>query len=208
MFSYFFLVITSFWVLKPIKKGLFIEYYDLSGVAFGGWILTASQAELVAKILNMLVAFVAVIVFTMLSRKLHRQQLTNVFSLFIIVCLFVFSRLLLQPGDLTVWSFYLFGDLFSTLMVVTFFAFLNDSMTPDSAKRLYGIIGLGGVMGGVFGSTFVTIWFADFSTIRYLSVIVLLLLGVWVGAAVYAGRQFRSRSRQAQEVNSEIVEEH
>ena len=25
MFSYFFLIITSFWILKPIKKSLFIE---------------------------------------------------------------------------------------------------------------------------------------------------------------------------------------
>ncbi|HEC05270.1 MAG TPA: MFS transporter, partial [Thiolapillus brandeum] len=163
MFSYFFLVITGFWVLKPIKKSLFIEYYDQSGVDLWGWMLTASQAELVAKILNMVVAFGAVIVFTMLSRKLHRQQLTNVFSLFIIICLAGFSRMLLQPDDLTVWIFYLFGDLFSTLMVATFFAFLNDSMTPDSAKRLYGIIGLGGVAGGVFGSTFVTIWVVSVS---------------------------------------------
>jgi len=28
MFGYFFLVITSFWILKPIKKSLFIEFYD------------------------------------------------------------------------------------------------------------------------------------------------------------------------------------
>ena len=28
MFAYFFLVITTFWILKPIKKALFIEYYD------------------------------------------------------------------------------------------------------------------------------------------------------------------------------------
>ena len=35
MFSYFFLVITSFWILKPIKKGLFIQYYDQSGCSTG-----------------------------------------------------------------------------------------------------------------------------------------------------------------------------
>ena len=161
MFGYFFLVITSFWVLKPIKKGLFIEYYDAGGVDLGGWVLTASQAELIAKILNMLVAFLAVVVFTLLSRRLRRQKLTAVFSLFFIASLFVYSLLLRQPGDLTVWSFYLYGDLFSTLMVATFFAFLNDIMTPDSAKRLYGLIGLGGVAGGVFGSSFVTLWVSE-----------------------------------------------
>jgi len=187
MFSYFFLVITSFWVLKPIKKSLFIEYYDQSGVDLWGWMLTASQAELLAKILNMVVAFGAVIVFTMLSRKLHRQQLTNVFSLFIIICLAAFSRMLLQPDDLTVWTFYLFGDLFSTLMVATFFAFLNDSITPDSAKRLYGIIGLGGVAGGVFGSTFVTIWVASVSREAWMWVCIALVVLIMI-VATAAGR--------------------
>ena len=28
MFGYFVVVISSFWVLKPIKKSLFIEFYD------------------------------------------------------------------------------------------------------------------------------------------------------------------------------------
>ncbi|PON15230.1 hypothetical protein C2W62_24895 [Candidatus Entotheonella serta] len=31
MFSYFFLVITSFWILKPLKKALFIQFYDEQG---------------------------------------------------------------------------------------------------------------------------------------------------------------------------------
>ena len=31
MFSYFFLVITCFWILKPLKKALFVEAYDISG---------------------------------------------------------------------------------------------------------------------------------------------------------------------------------
>ena len=49
-------------------------------------------------------------------------------------------------------------------MVATFFAFVNDSVTPDAAKRLYGLIGLGGVTGGVFGSTMVRALIADVST--------------------------------------------
>ena len=76
MFSYFFLVITCFWILKPIKKGLFIEFYDQSGFYLLGTAFTAPQAELLAKILNMLVAFAAVVVFSLLSRKFQRQQLS------------------------------------------------------------------------------------------------------------------------------------
>ena len=31
MFLYFFLVIVSFWILKPIKKAIFLTYYDQTG---------------------------------------------------------------------------------------------------------------------------------------------------------------------------------
>jgi AAA family ATP:ADP antiporter len=156
MFCYFFLVITSFWILKPIKKGLFIEFYDESGIDLLGVAFSAPQAELVAKVMNMFVAFVAVVVFTVLSHRLRRQQLTYVFAAFFILCNLAFGQWLHHPADASVWSFYLFGDLYSTLMVATFFAFLNDSVTPDAAKRLYGIVGLGGVSGGVFGTSVVS----------------------------------------------------
>jgi AAA family ATP:ADP antiporter len=156
MFAYFFLVITCFWILKPLKKGLFIQYYDQSGFDLLGLSFSAAQAELLAKVLNMGVAFVAVVVFTYFSHRLRRQQLTHIFALFFIACYLLFSRWLHSPGDTAVWSFYLFGDLFSTLMVATFFSFLNDSVTPGAARRLYGLVGLGGVSGGVFGASVVS----------------------------------------------------
>ncbi len=153
MFLYFFLVITTFWILKPLKKGLFIGYYDQTGFDLMAWHLDAAQAELIAKVLNMGVAFVAVTVFTVLVRFFQREKLTYIFSAFFAVCYLLYSFVLDAPGDFTVWTFYLFGDLYSTIMVATFFAFLNDSVVPDEAKRLYGVIGLGGVLGGTFGST-------------------------------------------------------
>jgi AAA family ATP:ADP antiporter len=168
MFTYFFLVITSFWILKPIKKSLFIEYYDDAGFTLLTWTLKAAQAELLAKVLNMVVAFGAVAVFTWLARRYHRQQLTFLFTSFFIVSYAAYSTVLDHAGDTTVWSFYLFGDLFSTLMVATFFAFLNDSVTPDAAKRLYGLIGLGGVTGGVFGATAVRAFITELSNAQWL----------------------------------------
>ena len=188
MFGYFFLVITSFWILKPLKKALFIQYYDHSGVDLLSLQLTAAQAELLAKVLNMAVAFVAVVVFTALSRGLHRQQLTLVFSGFFIAGFLAFSMWLSAPEDLAVWSFYLFGDLYSTLMVATFFAFLNDSVTPDAAKRLYGLIGLGGVSGGVFGSTVVRVKIETLSYADWLWLCIGIALVIAV-VAVIAGRQ-------------------
>jgi AAA family ATP:ADP antiporter len=191
MFGYFFLVITSFWILKPLKKALFIEYYDQAGVDLWSLELNAAQAELLAKVLNMVVAFAAVIVFTALSRRLHRQQLTLVFSGLFIAGYFGFATWLAQPADLAVWSFYLFGDLYSTLMVATFFAFLNDSMTQDSAKRLYGLIGLGGVSGGVFGSTVVRVNISSLSYGDWLWLCTGIAITIAI-VAVLAGRLVRT----------------
>lgn len=185
MFSYFFLVITSFWILKPLKKSLFIEFYDKGGFDLFAWHMTGPQAELLAKVLNMGVAFVAVVVFTLLVRRFRRQQLTFIFTGFFLASYVAFTFVINQPQSITVWTFYLFGDLFSTLMVATFFAFLNDSVTPDAAKRLYGLVGLGGVVGGVFGTTTVRVLIARINTADWLWIafgLGLVILAVAMGA--------------------------
>ncbi len=160
MFLYFFLVITVFWILKPIKKAQLVAYYpydaeknpaghsfDLFGMRLGG-----EEAELVAKVLNMVVAAIAVIVFTLLARKLHRHRLTYVFCAFSALVLAFFTLRIGNMSEIEGWAFYLFGDLFNTLMVATFFAFLNDSVAPEDSKRLYGPIVLGGLAGGMAGT--------------------------------------------------------
>lgn len=158
MAGYFFLVITTFWILKPLKKAAFVGFYKERGFDLFAWHFEAADAELWAKVANMLVAMVAVTVFAWLSKRYVRQQLTTIFSLFFILCFVLFSFNLEDINGPVVWLFYLTGDLFTTLMVATFFVFLNDSVNPDSAKRLYGLVGLGGVLGGAFGSITVNIF--------------------------------------------------
>ena len=189
MAVYFFLVITSFWILKPLKKSLLVEFYDEAGFNFLGWQMEAAQAELLAKVGNMFVAFVAATVFVYLAQYLRRQQLTYVFSAFLIVLYIWYLAAFESPGSLTVWSFYFFGDLYNTLMVATFFAFLNDSVEPDSAKRMYGLIVLGGVVGGVFGSTVVAAKIDDLSMTQWLWICLSMSVLVVFTAGV-AGRLF------------------
>lgn len=153
MFGYVFLVIASFWILKPLKKGLFVAHYDAAGLDALGRHLTAAEVELFAKVLNMVVAAVAVAAFTWLAQRLRRARLAIAITAFFVAGDVAFAWWLRAPDAAAVWAFYLFGDLFSTLMVATFFAFLNDSMSPDGAKRLYGFIGFGAVAGGVVGSS-------------------------------------------------------
>lgn len=180
MFAYFFLVITTFWTLKPLKKVLFLGFYDEAGFDLGSWHMMAAQAELLAKVLNMFVAVAAVTAFSLLSRSLRRQHLTVAFCAFFLLAFAGYSLILDDPASLTVWSFYLFGDLYSTLMVATFFAFLNDSVKPEEAKRLYGLIGLGGVSGGWFGTEILRAYITELSSSEWmwicLGVTVLIIL--------------------------------
>jgi AAA family ATP:ADP antiporter len=187
MFGYFFLVITSFWILKPVKKTIFITFYDQTGFDLLNLTLSAAQAELIAKVLNMVVAFVAVVVFSALSDRLRRQHLTYAFSGFFLFSYAAYSFLLSTPDDFTVWSFYLFGDLFSTLMVATFFAFLNDSVTPDESKKIYGLVGFGGVTGGAFGSMVVRGFISKLPSEQWMWVCGGLVLAI-AGLAMGAGR--------------------
>jgi ATP:ADP antiporter, AAA family len=191
MFLYFFLVITIFWVLKPIKKDLFVDgfYGDVRTFDLFSWSLAGPEAEQLAKVANMVVAFVATIVFTLLSRRLFRHRLTVIFSAFSVLSLLGFSAAIRDPGEVTVWAFYLFGDLFNTLMVATFFAFLNDSVRPEEAKRLYGPIILGGVAGGAFGSLGLRAFIDTFSYTQWLWIcagltVVIAVLGTIAGRMV------------------------
>ncbi len=137
MFAYFFFVITIFWILKPIKKALFIQFYGETQFQLFGWMMNAAQAELLAKLLNMLLAIGAVIAFSWLARRFRRQNLSLIVTAFCLVCIVTYTYFVNQPGDLTAWTLCLYGDLFNTLMVPAFFAFLNDSVTAESAKRLW-----------------------------------------------------------------------
>jgi len=152
---FFFLVIAVFWVLKPIKKSALISFYrvqefQLLGMEFGG-----AEAEQLAKVLNMLVVYAMVVLITVMINKLKRQQVIYFFCGIIAVLLVYFALVMSNPGAFQVWSFYVFGDIFNSIMVGLFWAFSNDVNKPGQSKRLYGIVGLGGVLGGAFGAQFV-----------------------------------------------------
>ena len=199
MFTYLFLVTATFWILKPLKKSIFIQYYDSQGVTLLGWHLEAAEAELIAKLLNMLVAIAAVALFTWVATRLRRQVLSMAFAAAFVAAFALYTLVLAQPGDVTVWSFYLFGDLFSTIMVAAFFAFLNDAVAPAAAKRLYGPIVAGGVGGGVFGALVLSTWIDRLTPPQWLGVCCGLGSAIVV-VAWLAGRAFQtlpatSRSR-------------
>ena len=141
LFAFFFLVIAIFQILKPLKNGLFVESYG-------------ADIELYAKLANIGAAALAVVAFSYLYNILGRRHLLYVLCGFFITVFVSLTYLLHDPGALTIWGFYLVGDLETTLMVVAFWAYATDISDSDQAKRLFGAIGAGGVIGGWAGISF------------------------------------------------------
>src|SRR5436190_4546982 len=155
MSSFFFFVIATFWAIKPIKRGMLIGYYKEHTFNFFGWHLGGAQTEQLAKVANMFAAYGLAILFAFLSQRLSRRKLIITFCSIFGFAFLLFASLVGVPGPGTVWSFYVFGDMFNTAMVTLFWVFMNDIVSPDEAKRIYGLVGLGGVLGGFVGATIV-----------------------------------------------------
>ncbi len=157
-FMMWFLIILVFQILKPLKSGLFIENLG-------------AKVELYAKLANIGVALLAVIIFTYLYNRLGSLRLIAVLLAGFILAMLGFSSILTtgQPGNVATWTFYLFGDAWSTIWVTTFWAYLNEMTQTEQSKRLYGLIGGGAVIGGLVGGLLV--W----SLVRPLGASVLLI---------------------------------
>ena len=124
MSAYFFLVITTFWMLKPIKKSTFLGFYrnrtcelSLAGMQVS---IDGPQAELLAKVLNMVVAGFAAVLFVALTRRYRREWLSYLFGGSFVIGFSAFTRFIDVPSEVAVWAFYMFGDLFNMLMVAAF----------------------------------------------------------------------------------------
>jgi len=141
-FAFWFLVIVVFQMLRPLKKGLFVEHLG-------------ADAELYAKLANIAVAILAVVVFTALYNRFGSRRLIPALCGFFVVALLGFAGALAGGGVPSVplnWSFYLFGDAWSTVWVTSFWAYLTELTRTDQSKRLYGLIGGGGVIGGLMAN--------------------------------------------------------
>jgi AAA family ATP:ADP antiporter len=138
-FLFWFLVIVVFQALRPLKKGLFVEHLG-------------AHMELYAKLANIGVAMLAVVVFTGLYNRFGSRRLIPTLCGIFVVALMGFALALGGggvPSPTLNWSFYLFGDAWSTVWVTSFWAYLNELTRTEQSKRLYGFIGAGGVIGGL-----------------------------------------------------------
>lgn len=142
LFLFFFLVIASFWIQKPLRT---------SGLLFSGGITALPWAK-------MLVA-VAVLPVLVLYAALTRRLAAWPRWALAAACAGAFAAglagfaLLGREGRGAALAYYLFVDVFVTVMVALFWSLAHESTPPAQARRLYGLAGAGGILGGAAGSS-------------------------------------------------------
>ena len=140
-FNYFLLILTSY-ILKSASNGLFINKVGVGKLPYT-YILVAVAAACVAFLLARYSGRVSVV---------RLIVITQWFLVGNMVLLWWFLRF-------TDWTWPYYGFLvwmkvFSILTVSQFWVFANNCFDSRQAKRLFGLLNLGGVLGAMLGGTF------------------------------------------------------
>jgi ATP:ADP antiporter, AAA family len=130
-FAYFFLLLCSYYILRPVRDALAVE----AGTQMLQWLFTATFVAMIA----------LVPVFGWLCARLPRARLLPVVYGFFTLNLIVFSSYMSAP------VFFVWLSVFNLFAVSVFWSFMSDIFDTPQAARLYGAIAAGGSCGAIAG---------------------------------------------------------
>jgi len=138
MFLYFFLVITAYYILKPVRDSLFIEWLGAENLPF----VYLGDAFFIGGV---------VYVYTRFAARIEPHKLITYSALFLLSNLLIFRWIYSFHLAWVSFAFYIWVGIFSILTVTQFWTCANDIFNAREAKRLFGFIGSGGIAGGITG---------------------------------------------------------
>jgi AAA family ATP:ADP antiporter len=140
LFAFFFLVIASFWVQKPIRTSRFLK-----GVG--------PEALPLVKLGTAMLILPVVLAYSTLAARFRREHMVYFCAAIFAACSFGFWWLFsAKPPTWTHYAYFFYVDIFNSVMVALFWSFANDLTSPDQARLQYGFVGAGGIVGGAFGA--------------------------------------------------------
>jgi len=140
MFGYIFLVIAALLIVKPVRNSLFLNAFGPEKLPYA-FILVALVSGLVA------------FGYARLARRFALDRLIGWWVLFCTIC-FLGSWALLRNGYQARWfiySFYVWGAIFGVISASQFWLLANYVFNAREAKRIFGLLGAGGIAGGILG---------------------------------------------------------
>ena len=166
--AYFFCILSAYYVIRPIREEMGVA----GGVENLPWLFTATLAAML----------LAHPVFASIVSRWPRKRFVSVTYRFFILNLFVYYLLLtgLSDGAATVWvgrSFFVWISVFNLFVVSVFWSFMTDIYRERQSRRLFGLIGVGGTLGGIVGSSITAFLVGELAPATLLWFSILLLEG-------------------------------
>jgi len=140
MFAFIFFLIASFLIIKPVRDALFLDKHGSKKLPFV-YILVALFSACVASL------------YARYSKKVKLHVLVLTTLLISIATIIIFWFLLYSgyQGEWFLYAFYVWVSIFGVITGAQFWLLANDVFNAREAKRLFGFIGIGAILGGVFG---------------------------------------------------------
>jgi ATP:ADP antiporter, AAA family len=138
-FVYFFTLLASYYVLRPIRDEMAIQ------------IGVKNLPALFTYVFFTMLALVPI--FGWLTAKIPRRKLLPWLYAFFVLNLLGFYAVMQAGEQLPAVShaFYIWASVFNLFAVSVFWSFMADCFKTDQAKRLYGFIAAGGTLGALAG---------------------------------------------------------
>ena len=137
-FLHFFLVISSHYIIKPVRDALFVKSIGPDRMPYF-YLLVAG------------VVFVVVWGYNALLRRVDSRRFVIALQLVVALNLVGFWWLMSQGIPLSA-AFYIWASVYNILVVTLFWSLTNDLFDARQGRRHYGVIGGGGIVGGIAGS--------------------------------------------------------
>ncbi len=150
---YFFCVLCGYFFLRPVREAMGVS----RGMSDLRWLFTVTS----------ILSLVAVLAFGGVVARMNRRQFIPVAYLFVIVCLLLFSGLLIVnimsgggligseaetlTSRLVGYTFYVWLSVINLFITSVFWAFMVDIFHFDQSKRMFPFIGIGGTLGAIMG---------------------------------------------------------
>lgn len=166
-FLYFFLTITAYYLVKPVSRSLVLEGLGSRLVPYADLVCAIVMGPIVA-------------VFARLVDSVSKTRLVTGSFWTVIAIMVAFWGLLRLDQPWVSALFYIWIAIFSVLVVTLFWLVANDIYRTRDAKRLFGFIGSGGILGGITGSSVAALGAQVIGSEYLLLISALLLAGCWL----------------------------
>lgn len=190
---YFFLLLASAFVLRPVREQTGVK----EGLANLPWLFSGTCVAMV----------LAHPVYSWLVARYPRRIFLPLFYQFFAGALLVFAALFQwtssDKGSPLNWVFFIWFSVFNVFSIAVLRGYMADVFSPAAAKRVFGVIGVGGTLGALAGSKF-TAEFADDLARPVFFLVSFALLELAVLAMTRVGHAARHLQREPEDVQREV----